>query len=521
MFLLYISIVQLSKYKIYIGHSIKNTVLSSSWLIFKIRGRITILNLFHTLKMLKLSYVLIKYVINIGAPFWFVDFNLTKEDIIKNSASNTGEFYVTRRWIRGIISNFYVITKEYRFYLMKKAFINSNKVRDLFDKWIYSRFSWPRAIFISSTENSYIIAKEALNAKTPSIGLVDVNVKSYIYNIPIPCNDDSLESITFMHNIIMQYIMQCKYKKVLIWYYFNRNIERFKTLTYWLKNLVKLKKKLIYKINVKKIFLPNVINNYKNFNYGLNFLFGRDVNSKLSLKKRDIDIENNNFIYDNFYDLNKNFIYNKLNVLNYKNLSYKYRIKFKRNFFLNKIEGISVFKSFLNNFIRLSDFSVKKFKRAIIKKRIKMERKKVPLTFRNLYAFIFFFYLNKFNIMIDSFIYNNINLHYLVRLYKKKKKKLLYYNNKFLEKNKDINSFDYKHIYAFRYKSKKLYKWKKQKKYSNIYKKTKDLNEDLNFLFFYWKNLVVFLGLKLRTKNSNFKSKFKKKNRYTIKFNKI
>jgi ribosomal protein S2 len=84
--------------------------------------------------MLKLSYVLIKYVINMGFPFWFVDFNLTKEDIIKNSASNTGEFYVTRRWIRGLISNFYVITKEYRYYLMKKAFIDSNKVRDIFDK---------------------------------------------------------------------------------------------------------------------------------------------------------------------------------------------------------------------------------------------------------------------------------------------------------------------------------------------------------------------------------------------------
>jgi len=515
--LLYVSIVQLSKYKVYIGHSIHNTILSSSWLIFKIRGRITILNLYHTLKMLKLSYVLIKYVINMGFPFWFVDFDLTKEDIIKNSSFNTGEFYVTRRWIRGLISNFYVITKEYRYYLMKKAFINSNKVRDIFDKWIYTRFSWPRAVFISSTENCYIIAKEAASAKISSIGLIDVNVKSYIYNIPVPCNDDSLESITFMHNIIMQYIMQCKYKKVLIWYYFNRNIERFKTLTYWLKNLVKFKKKLIYKINVKKIFLPNVINNYKSLNNGLYFFFGRSAQLKLSLKQKETNIESNNFIYDNFYDLNKNYIYNKLNVLNYRNLSYKYRIKFKRKHFLNKIEGVSVFKSFLNNFIRLSDFSVKKFKRVIIKKRIKMERKKIPLGFRPLYTFIFFFYLNKFNIMIDSFINNNINLHYLVRLYKQKKKRQLYYKNEFLEKNKDINSFNYKYIYSFRYKSKKIYKWKKQRRYNSLYKKTKNLNEDLNFLFFYWKNLVMFLGLKLRKKKFNYKSKYKIKKKYIVK----
>jgi ribosomal protein S2 len=519
--LLYVSIIQLSKYKIYIGHSINNAILLSSWLIFKIRGRITILNLYHTLKMLKLSYALIKYVINMGSPFWFIDFDLTKEDIIKNSSSNTGEFYVTRRWIRGLISNFYVITKEYRYYLMKKAFINSNKVREIFDKWIYTRFSWPRAVFISSTENCYIIAKEAASAKISSIGLIDVNVKSYIFNIPIACNDDSLESITFMHNIIIQYIMQCKYKKALIWYYFNRNIERFKSLTYWLKNLVKFKKKMIYKINVKKIFLPNIINNYKNLNNGLFFFFGRSAQLKLSLKQKEIDIENNAFIYDNFYDLNKNHIYNKLNVLNYKNFSYKYRIKFKRKHFLNKIEGVSVFKSFLNNFIRLNDFSAKKFKRTIIKKRLKMERKKVPSSFRSFYYFIFFFYLNKFNIIIDSFIYNNINLHYLVRLYKQRKKIKLHYKDKILEKKEKINYLNYKYTYFFRYKSKKLYKWKKQKKYGTSYKKTKDLNENLNFLFFYWKSLVMFLGLKLRKKKFNYKPKYRIKKKFLVKLKKI
>jgi ribosomal protein S2 len=375
--------------------------------------------------MLKLSYVIVKYVINMGFPFWFIDFDLTKEDIIKNSSFNTGEFYVTRRWIRGLISNFYIITKEYRHYLMKKAFIDSNKVRDIFDKWVYTRFSWPRAVFISNTQNCYIVAKEAANAKISSIGLIDVNVKSHIYNVPIPCNDDSLESITFMHNIIIQYIMQCKYKKILIWYYFNRNIERFKTLTYWLKNVVKYKKKLIYKIDVKKIFLPNIINNYKNLNNGLNFFFGRGDKHKLSFKQKEKKIENNIFIYDNFYDLNKNNIYNKLNVLNYKNLAYKYRIKFKRKYFLKKIEGVSLFKSFLNNFIRLTDPSVKKFKRVTLKKRIKMESKKISRNFKYFYFFIFFFYLNKFNIIIDSFINNNINLHHLVRIYKKKKKKTI------------------------------------------------------------------------------------------------
>jgi len=230
MHLLYISIIQLSNYKIFLGHSIFNTILLSSWLIFSIRGKNTILNLYHTIKMLKLSYTLLKYVINMGFPFWFVNFDLTKEDIIKNNAFKSGEFYVTRRWIRGLISNFFIITKAYRQYLIKKDFIDSNKVKDLFEKWVFTRFTWPRAIFISNVKSAFIVSKEALSARVPSIALVDTDVKTFLYNIPIGCNDDTIESIGFMNSIMSQYILRFKYKKILIWYYFNRNIQRFNVL---------------------------------------------------------------------------------------------------------------------------------------------------------------------------------------------------------------------------------------------------------------------------------------------------
>jgi len=122
MHLLYISIIQLSHYKIFLGHSISNTVLLSSWLIFNIRGKNTILNLYHTIKMLKLSYALLKYVINMGFPFWFINFDLTKEEIIKSNASKSGEFYVTRRWIRGLISNFFYNNKSISPIFNKKRF---------------------------------------------------------------------------------------------------------------------------------------------------------------------------------------------------------------------------------------------------------------------------------------------------------------------------------------------------------------------------------------------------------------
>lgn len=500
MHLLYISIVQLSNYKVFIGHSILNTLLLSSWLIFNIRGRITILNLYHTIKILKLSYILLKNIINAGFPSWFVNFDLTKEDIIKYNAHVTGEFYVTRRWIRGLISNFFVITKAYRKYLVKKEFVESNKVKDLYNKWILTRFTWPRSIFISNATSCFIASKEAASAKIPTIALVDTNIKTFLYNLPVPCNDDSIESIGFMNSVISQYILRCKYKKVLIWYYFNRNIKRFKTLLEWLKTLIKLKKKLIYKVRIKDIKIPKFFNYYSEIKKGLNFFFGRSYNYKLFLKNNN-NYKNNLFL-DLFYNKNKILLFNKFKVLNYKVLSYKYRIRFKRSNLLRKINGISSFKSFLNNFIKLGGL-VNRTKRIKIKKRIKIARRRVSISFRRFFIFIFFFYLNKFNIIIDSYNKKHFNLLYLVKIYKNYKNKKFKYRNRPLKK--------YKFDYMFRYKSKKIYKRKKLRKYLynyNFYEEIGKNKNYMNFLFFYWKYFIIFLGLKSKIKSYYLKKKY-------------
>jgi len=161
--------------------------------------------------MLKLSYALIKQVSSLGLPIWFINFDLTKENIVTANALKSGEFYLTRQWIRGLISNYFVITKAYRQYLVKKEFIEVRRVQEIYDKWLLTRFTWPRVIFISNIKTSYIIAKEAASIKVPTIALVDSNVKTFFYNLPVGSNDDSLDAIAYMNSIISNYIIKCKY----------------------------------------------------------------------------------------------------------------------------------------------------------------------------------------------------------------------------------------------------------------------------------------------------------------------
>ena len=508
--LLYISIIQLSKYKIYIGHSIFNTILLSSWLIFNVRGKNTILNLYHTIKMLKISYTLLKTAVNKGFPFWFINFDLTKEEIIQNCSFFSGEFYVTRRWIRGLVSNFFVITKAYRKYLIKKDFIESNKVKDLYDKWFFTRFTWPRVLFISNIKSSFIVSKEASSARVPTIALVDSNVKTFLYNIPVACNDDSLESIGFMNSIMSLYILKCKYKKLLIWYFFKKNIKKYNTLLGWLSKFIRLNKQLKYKIKLKNIKIPSFFNYYKGAKAGLNFFFGRSYNFFLFHKK--MEIKKNLIFFDSFYNSNKIYIYNRLNVFNYKNLFLKNRLKYKKYKYLRKIEGLSLFKSFLNNFIKLSGFnSRKKFIRR--KKRIRMIRKSIGNSFKNFFHFTFFYYLNKFKIIIDYYKNQRFNIFNLIQISNNVSTKT------FNKNNKKLNEKKYKYFYIFKYKSKKLYRRFRKKKYGYIYDFFNDIaknKENMSFLFFFFKYFILFLGVKSRSRNNKrlfvvINSKIKKK----------
>jgi ribosomal protein S2 len=490
MHLLYISIIQLNNYKIFIGHSILNSILLSSWLIFNLRGKTTLLNLFNTIKMLKLSYKLIKHIVIVGLPIWFINFDLTKEKIIIQNASKAGEFYSTRKWIRGLISNFYGITKAFRKYLIKKEFFEMNKVKDIYSKWFLTRFTWPRIIFISNIKNAYIISKEASSIKVPIIALLDTNMKTHLYNIPIPSNDDSSDSIGFMNNIISFYIISSKYKNVLIWYFFNRNITRYQTLVNWFNQL---KIKIKNKINLRKIKIFNFLNYYIDTKKGLNLFFSRSYNFKLLKKKDSTNKYNINF--DFFYNRNRVILYNKFKVFKYMKFSYKHKIRFKRSYNSNKIEGISMFKSFLNNFIKLKEAS-KRYIRIRSRKRKKIERKKISKSFQPFFYFIFFFYLNKFNIIIDTYNKKLFSLFNLI--------KLEYYKGKIKKRNKKK-----KITYFFRIKSKKIRRIK-NKKYKLLKKVIiKDIDQTrIAFLYFYWKYFILFLGLNLR--NYNHKNNYNK-----------
>ena len=208
----------LLKYKIHIGHSIKNTILLTTWFLYKLRNIVWIINIFKTILFLKIVLRFLRFVINNGFPVWFTNLEVTREALFRNYANYCGEFYCTKAWIRGFLSNFKSIQDSMNRFILKKYIVKSTVKSYFANYWFITRYTWPRGIFISNIKSNYIIAKEAGRLNLPMIAVVDTNVKNFLFNFPIPSNSEGKESLCYIISLVTRQILLIKYKKLITWY---------------------------------------------------------------------------------------------------------------------------------------------------------------------------------------------------------------------------------------------------------------------------------------------------------------
>ena len=208
----------LLKYKIHIGHSIKNTLFLTTWFLHKLRGTVWIINIFKTILFLKIALRFLRFAINHGFPVWFTNLEINREALFRNYANYCGEFYCTKAWIRGFLSNFKSIQDSLNRYILKKYIVKSTVKSHFANYWFITRYTWPRGIFISNIKSNYIIAKEAGRLNLPMIAVVDTNVKNFLFKFPIPSNSEGKESLCYIISLISRQILLMKYKKLVTWY---------------------------------------------------------------------------------------------------------------------------------------------------------------------------------------------------------------------------------------------------------------------------------------------------------------
>jgi small subunit ribosomal protein S2 len=138
---------------------------------------------------------------------------------IQEAANKCGQFYVTKRWLGGMLTNFTTINDSINrlkkidqmrekgelecFSKKEKARIEKEYTR-LSDylNGIRDMNTNPSCMFVVDLNKEHIAVAEAKRLGIPVVGIADTNVDPETIEFPIPGNDDAIRSIKLFANMV-------------------------------------------------------------------------------------------------------------------------------------------------------------------------------------------------------------------------------------------------------------------------------------------------------------------------------
>ncbi len=180
--------------------------------VFGQRNGIYIIDLTQTVNQAKKAFEFLKKNSSAGKSVLFVASKRQARETVKQAAEECGAFYVTNRWLGGMLTNYKTISlsvdklrkvekmKENGDFslLTKKEQSKVNKEVEKLEKnlgGIKEMRKLPGAIFVIDPNVEHIAVKEANNLGIPVIAITDTNCDPTGVDYVIPGNDDAIKSI--------------------------------------------------------------------------------------------------------------------------------------------------------------------------------------------------------------------------------------------------------------------------------------------------------------------------------------
>ena len=207
------------------GHRTKRWNPKMEKYIFGKRNGIHIIDLRQTQEGLKRAYEATVRVAEEGKGILFVGTKKQAKDIIKDEATKAQIFYVTERWLGGLLTNFEVLSQRIarlrefermkedgRWTMVSKKELSRaereyQKLHKNFEG-IKDMDRLPGMVFIVDIKKDETALREALRVNIQVAAIVDTNVDPTEIDYPIPANDDSIRSISLVAKIIANAVIE-------------------------------------------------------------------------------------------------------------------------------------------------------------------------------------------------------------------------------------------------------------------------------------------------------------------------
>ena len=208
----YITMKQLLETGVHFGHQTRRWNPKMRPFIFGARNGIHIIDLQQTVKMYQTAHDFIMDKVANGGKIIFVGTKRQAQESVKNEAERSGQFYVTNRWMGGMLTNFQTIKKsidrlkelERMFedgsinrYTKKETVMLGREVRklNLALGGIKDMTTTPAVAFIIDPKREDIAVKECRKLGIPVVAVVDTNCDPDLIDFIIPGNDDAIRAI--------------------------------------------------------------------------------------------------------------------------------------------------------------------------------------------------------------------------------------------------------------------------------------------------------------------------------------
>ncbi len=147
-----------------------------------------------------------------GKKILFVGTKKQAKAIIKEQAERCDSFYVSERWLGGMLTNFNTVRKSIKKLMslqkmetdgslekfVKKERLIMMREKEKLEKvlnGISSMTKLPGALFLVDIKKEHIAIDEARKLNIPIYAIVDTNCDPELIDYPVPANDDAVKSI--------------------------------------------------------------------------------------------------------------------------------------------------------------------------------------------------------------------------------------------------------------------------------------------------------------------------------------
>ena len=220
-----VSMKKLLEAGVHFGHQTRRWNPKMARYIFTERNGIYIIDLQKTAVQIEDAYAMVRDIAAEGGDILFVGTKKQAQDSIEQEAKRCGQYYVSNRWLGGMLTNFDTIRKSINklkryeqmeedgtFDLLpKKEVLQYQKEMDKLEKnlgGIKEMEKLPDVLFVVDPGEESIAVHEARILGIPVVAIVDTNCDPDEVDLAIPGNDDAIRAVKLITSVMADAVVE-------------------------------------------------------------------------------------------------------------------------------------------------------------------------------------------------------------------------------------------------------------------------------------------------------------------------